>query len=143
MKKLMVVLITILFLIGSPAVAIDWTVANEKSVVWDAVTTLSDDSIIPAGDKVEYELFLVSYKSTDRDADKTSMGITELLEFTYSFVAEGRYLAGIRAIRTPENLPDEKSYSEIVWSDSATDVPIPFGFIYLLKPGKVGTFKPK
>lgn len=143
-EVLTVILWLVLALIISykPAHALNWTVANEKTVAWDAVTTLSNDDPIPAGDTIEYELFLVSNKSTDREADKILKGTTAALEFTYTFDTEGRWIAGIRTARIPEGLPEERTVSEILWSDDPT-VPVPFGFIYLLKPGKVSVFHPK
>ena len=148
MKNLAVILIAILisfFLTPSLVKAIEWEIANEKTVSWDAVTTMVDGSPVPDGDTILYRLFLVSDNSTDRIADKTTAGETDLLTYTLVLENEGRWIVGIRAIRTPQASPEDKQFSEIVWSDdeNTENVPNPFGLIYFAIPEKIGGFKPE
>ena len=143
MRKLLLILaISILFV--SPAFPVSWTVANQATVAWDAVTKTVEDVVIPAADLIEYEIYLVPSSSANKDADKILLGTTQELEYTITFPSEGRWLAGARTVRTPEGETD-KQYSIIIWSDSddAIVVPSPFGFMYFAAPGSPGGFGPK
>jgi hypothetical protein len=124
---------------------VDWTTANQSTVAWDPVTQTSDGTVIPAGDTMEYNLFLVKAASSDRNADKILKDTVTTTEYVFTFDQEGRWLAGIQAIRTPEASPEDKKYSGIIWSDNAdtTLVPKPFGFIYFATPADPGGFGPK
>lgn len=125
--------------------AVDWTVANQSTIGWDAVTKTATDGVIPPGDTVKYEIYIVKESSADKNADKIKLGETEALTYTITFNQEGRWLTGIRAARVPEVSPDDIMYSQMVWSDS-TDVilvPVPFGFIYYEPPASPGGFGPK
>lgn len=144
MKRL-VTIIGILALLYSPALAVDWTTANQSTIGWDAVTTNTEGDPIPVGDTVEYDLYLVKESSSDRDTDKIKKGTTDQLQYILTFNQEGRWLAGIQAVRIPAASPEDKKYSTLIWSDS-TDislVPKPFGFIYFASPADPGGFGPK
>lgn len=144
MKRL-VTIIGIFALLCSPAFALDWTTANQSTVGWDAVTVNTEGNPFPVGDTIEYDVFLVRESSTDRDADRIKKGTTAAIQYVLTFDQEGRWLAGIQAIRTPIASPDDKIKSSIIWSDSidVTFVPVPFGFIYFSSPADPGGFGPK
>ena len=143
MKKILVLLFAFLFIgFAVPANAIEWTVANQATVAWDAVTQNVDGETFPVGDVILYRLYI---KKDGTAGDGAFAGETAALEFTLTFPTEGKWLAGAKAIRKPVADPTEIIESEMIWSDS-TDVvyvPVPFGFIYYVKPGKVKGIGPK
>ena len=144
LKKLSIalILISILFLTTVALGAPSWTVANQSTVGWDAVTKLADDTPIPTGDTVTYRVFI---KKDGTAGDGTQVTETAALEYTITFPTEGRWLVGIQAVRAPEANPTDLQLSTIIWSDN-TDVllvPVPFGFIYYLTPAEPGGFGPK
>jgi hypothetical protein len=144
MKRL-VTIIGILALLCSQAIAIDWTTANQSTVGWDAVTMNVEGVPIPVGDTIQYDLYLVKESSVDRETDKIKKGTTDELQYIFTFNQEGRWLAGIQAVRTPAASPEDKKYSTLIWSDNADAslVPKPFGFVYFASPADPGGFGPK
>lgn len=141
-KKLSIALVFALLLTGAAMGATTWTVANQSTVAWDVVTQLEDGTPIPAGDAITYRIHL---KKEGAAGDGTQIAETEALEYTITFVAEGRWLAGIQAVRKPQANPEDIQKSIIVWSDSADTalVPVPFGFIYYLTPKAPAGIGPK
>jgi len=141
-KKLSIALVLTLLLTGAALGAPSWTVANQSTVGWDAVTKLADDTPIPAGDTVTYRVHI---KKDGTAGDGTQLTETAALEYTITFTAEGRWLIGIQAVRAPEANPEDLQKSTIIWSDNADPllVPVPFGFIYYLTPAEPGGFGPK
>ena len=143
-KKLSITLIFFLTLLLTTVAlgATTWTVANQSTVGWDAVTKLADDTPIPAGDTVTYRVHI---KKDGTAGDGTQLTETAALEYTITFTAEGRWLIGIQAVRAPEANPEDLQKSTIIWSDNADPllVPVPFGFIYYLTPAEPGGFGPK
>ena len=139
MKRL-VTIIGIIALLTTSAFAVEWTTANQSTVGWDAVTQNVDGEPFPEGDTIEYDVFLVKESSTDRNADKIKKGTTADLQYVFTFDQEGRWLAGLQAVRTPAASPEDIKRSAIIWSDSidVTFVPVPFGFIYFANPGGFG-----
>lgn len=96
--------------------AVTWHTANQTSVAWEPVTTLSDGSLVPATDTVEYVIYLSNVAT---DPDKTNprevwQGAD--LTATITLNVEGQFLVGIKAVRM---LADGTVVSESprVWSD--------------------------
>jgi hypothetical protein len=131
--------------LAGPVFGLTWTVANQKTIAWNAVTLNVEGTAIPTGDTLEYDLYVVKSTSTDKAADKIKLGTTETLEYTLTFPSEGRWLAGIQAIRIPAVSPEDRLFSELIWSDvvDVALVPVPFGFIYFANPADPGGFGPK
>ena len=143
MKKILVLLVAffLIFFAGT-AQAIEWTVANQGTVAWDAVTTNIDGEAFPVGDVISYRLYI---KKIGVEGDGIFAGETAELQFTLTFPTEGKWLAGTKTIRKPIDNPEESIESEISWSnsDNIVDVPIPFGFIYYKPPKVAGGFGKK
>ena len=117
-----------------PAAAVTWLGANQATIAWEAVTTLSDGTPLPAGDALSYRVFTKMLPS----AAEVVAGDTTQTQYTLTFSAEGRYVVGIQAIRVPAGTTSEQK-SPITWSDS-TDVvavPDPFGIEYFVSPSAI------
>lgn len=115
--------------------SITWVAANEKTVAWDAVTTLEDGTTIPAGSAITYEVF----RAGEGRTNVTAAGATSSTQFTVAFPAEGKWLVGVRAKRemTDPNNPATviTEYSATSWSDDpVATTPGPFGIITFKKP---------
>jgi len=136
-------IIFLLIAFAGTAQAINWTVANQSTLKWDAVTKTSSGVDIPAGDTITYEIYIVK-EGADKDTAVKVGDTTELL-YTITFAEEGRWIAGIKAVRTPAAAPENKTESTITWSDTtdAAAVPVPFGFIYFEAPANVGGLTPQ
>ena len=142
LKKLSIAFVLTLLLTTVALGATAWTVANQSTVRWDAVTKLANDTPIPAGDTVAYRVFT---KKDGVAGDGTQVTETAELQYTITFPDEGRWLVGIQSVRAPQANPTDLQRSIVVWSDNADPllVPVPFGFIYYLTPAEPGGFGPK
>lgn len=143
MKKILVLIFSFLLIgFAGTAQAIDWTVANQATVAWDAVTQNVDGEPFPAGDVISYRIYV---KKNGAAGDGILAGETKALEFTITFPTEGKWLAGAKAIRKPADNPEEIIESEMLWSDSddIIHVPIPFGFMFYKPPKSAGGFGKK
>lgn len=131
-----------LFIAGS-ANAIDWTVANQSTIAWIPVTKTSSGLDMPEGDQIKYEVYIVK-----EGADKQTaimVGETTESEFVVTFDQEGRWLAGVKTIRSPALSPEDIKKSAITWSDviDPAVVPVPFGFVFFETPADPGGLGPK
>lgn len=125
--------------IAMPAIAVDFTVVNEKTIVWDPVTKTDGGLDIPAGDTVKYQVWLVMDGAAKDTAIKAGPEL-DATQYTITFSTEGRWLVGVEAIRIPEASPADVRKSAISWSDSTDPAVVanPFGFIYFEAPAPVG-----
>jgi len=102
-----------MLLLGQDLSAQDsWYPANQVTVAWDAVTTLTDDTPIPAGDAVTYSVYMRPFP--DGAPVRVVTNIPDL-QSVVTFTAEGRYLLGVSASRQPEG-ETELFESTICWS---------------------------
>lgn len=120
--------------IATMAHAIEWKVTNQSTITWDAVTVNSSGDVMPVGDVITYKVYIVeetAAKSTAVEIDETDQ-----LNYTITFINEGRWLAGVQSIRTPAASPTDIQESSITWSDviDVAVVPVPFGFVYFETP---------
>jgi len=122
------------------AYAVTWHTANQSTIAWDAVNTLSSGEPIPAGDVIQYKIYLVT--PTENRDNPTEIGVTEGLEFTITITTEGEFYPGVRAVRLSNGVPVGES--EISWSDNpeATNEN-PFGIRYFLPPASITGMKVK
>lgn len=122
------------FTLNCEASNITWHQLNEATVAWDAVTTLTNGDPIPAGDIVEYRVYVAEPGKKD---EKVKLGETELLEFQVGAPGEGQWFAGVQAVRYRLIGEDVKELgvSVIAWSDipEFTDNN-PFGIEFYFKP---------
>jgi hypothetical protein len=111
--------------------ALEWVSTNQATIGWDATTLNESGDSFPPNDVIGYKVYT---KKVPSDSE-IEVGETTNLQYTLLFVEEGKYVAGVRTVRTPEGetIP---ILSDITWSDS-TDVvavPDPFGFVYYVRP---------
>jgi hypothetical protein len=108
--------------------------ANEKTIAWDAVTTVVDadgnDFPISATDVIKYKVLLASYDGSQIGTPQV-LGITTNTNYVVTLSDEGKYVVGVSALRylSPS---DEESISEstITWSHLPEGVEgEPFGLV--------------
>jgi hypothetical protein len=138
MKKVIVTLLISLVFVVS-ALSIEWKTANQATVQWDAVTTLSDGNPVPADNSVKYRVYLAN-AVTDPDKTNPSLLTTNpisTLEYIITLNTEGKYYIGVSAVRydsTGAEIADTES--DINWSDTnGESTPNPFGLVYYIKMG--------
>lgn len=120
------ILIVAFFVVALTLCAQEIIDTNSAVVAWDAVTTLTDGSPVPAEDTIEYELFIAP--RGDRD-NKVEIGRTPDLTFTITFTDEGVYDIGVRAVRIYQGTSEMRS--TITWSEDETN---PFLIRYIRAP---------
>ena len=130
MKKLIyfLILLTIsVFSLVGVAGAIEWHTANQITVAWDAVTTVT------APDVLKYGVWTKMLPNSDA----VSLSEQDTTAVTITFEAEGKYIIGVSTIRyvnqgTPE---EQRLESEINWSDeNGENTPNPFAASYYITP---------
>ena len=129
------IMITIFgFIRKSEAGEIIWHELNRATVAWDAVTTLSDETPIPEGDIVKYKVYVAE---PGQKENLFYMGETEAVEYEFGLPKEGKFFAGVEALRyrlINEELT-ELNRSRIAWSDMDEDTNNnPFGIVFYFKP---------
>ena len=132
MKKLILIIAILAVVFCGFANAIEWTTANEKTIAWDAPTTLADGEPIPANHTLKYRVYLANFAT---DPDKTNpalLGETDQLSYSIVLNTEGKYIAGVQTVRYDEN-NIEISISDINWSDvNGEYTPNPFGIMHFI-----------
>ncbi len=136
MKNLFVCLILSLFLVlPNFASSQEWFTANQTTVTWDAVTTLSNGTPLPEDNIIEYAVYL---SNAVTDPDKTNpaeIGIAGVTEHIITLVNEGQYFIGLKTIR---KLADGSviGESDIGWTDDPLIAANgdTFGIRYFLSP---------
>ena len=113
---------------------ITWHELNTVTVAWDAVTTLNNETPIPEGDIVKYKVYVAE---PGQKENLFHMGETEAVEYEFGLPKEGKFFAGVRALRY--RLINEElrllSESRIAWSDTDEDTNNnPFGIVFYFKP---------
>jgi len=128
MKKLLIASLMSIFLMVSTVWAITWHTANQITVAWDAVTTVTAPDILKYG---------VYTKMLPGDAT-VFLGEQDGLSAVITFEIEGKYIIGVTSVRYVDvGTPEEKRLeSEINWSDeNGENTPDPFGSSYYITPG--------
>lgn len=113
MKKFIFALLVSLMLAVSPVYAQTWHTANQSTVAWDAVTTLSNGSTIPLTDVVKYKIYL---KNAVTGGEPVLLDEVTVLEYVITLNTEGSYFIGVSALRylSDGTLVNE---SVVAWSD--------------------------
>lgn len=144
MKNLCICLILSLFLaLPTLAFSQEWITANQTTITWDAVTTLSDGTPLSGNDTIAYTIYL-SNAITDPDKDNPAeIDTIEDTQKIITLVNEGQYFVGLKSIR---KLADGTvvGESDIGWSDDptvATNGDI-FGIRYFLPPAIPTNMRP-
>lgn len=139
MKNLFLVLVLSLFLVV-PTITFGqtWVTTNQATVSWEAVTSLSDGTVIPATNTIKYVVYL-SNATTDVDKTKPSeVGTVIDTTFVITLIDEGKYFVGLKTLRFADDgtLANE---SIIGWTDDPAIVKDgeTFGIRYFLAPNPV------
>ena len=131
------------------AAVVNWHTANSAPIAWDAVTTLSDGTLLPAGSTIEYE---ISICDAIADPDNPGEWVPDLntavvkwtgtdLNCLVTADREGRYFFGGQSFRIVDG--ERVSESEQVWANDPTVCADgqSIGFQYFLPPANPGGFK--
>lgn len=135
MIRSIIVFLMVCLFAATPVIAdVNWHLANQTTVGWDAVTTLSDGTVVPPA-QVSYKVFLA--KLIDK-TDMSEVGTAIVnQEFTVTLTSEGKWYVGIRAVRTVDNVVITSS--NISWSDDpiACQDGNTFGIMLYMGPANV------
>ena len=144
MKKWFLVLVLLLavavFIPGlAPGQVINWYPANQATVAWDPVTTLSNGSPIPVGSTVQYVLYS---KTPTNPTPKQEGQPVSTTQTVVTFAVEGQYFVGVKSQRLVGGVVVSES-ATISWSDNPTVVPAggTWGIQFYLGPGDVGNLR--
>jgi len=119
MKRLLVIGFLGLLALGCFAQEVQF--GSTVPIAWDAVTVTIGT--------VSYEVFLTPFPYAG--GQEVSQGVTTLLEYDIA-VPEGRWLVGVRAIKTEGA---DEYYSDINWSHvNGVDTPNPFYLKWFTNP---------
>jgi archaellum component FlaF (FlaF/FlaG flagellin family) len=136
MKKLFVCLILSLFLVlPNLAFSQTWVTANQATVSWDAVTTLSNGTPVPTNDIIEYTVYLSNAITDPAKTNPAEVATVSTTEQVITLVDEGQYFVGLKTVRS---LVDGTviGESDIGWTDDSAIVlnGETFGVRYFLSP---------
>ena len=143
MKKLITIILAMaIMLIASTASAVIWKNASLVPIAWDAVTTLENGNLIPAGDTVNYVIYIVP-ESGIADADNQKIEVGQTTDTTFNIVMEneGNYYFGGKAERLVDGA--KVSESAISWSFVAANTQggEEMGIVFYLIPANMGGFR--
>lgn len=138
MKHLISIFMVFGFLfVFSPVLAVDWIVADQKTIAWGAVSTLVTGEPLPASDSILYRVHLKRDGQTEEN-----LVAEDLTDTRYILILdqEGRFFVGVQAVRVYTIDGQElRSESEIAWSDIPINCrnEMAFGLVYLIPPANV------
>lgn len=143
MKKRWIMVAVLVLLMTGIAFAQTWHTTNQATVEWDAVTTIDNGDPLPAGDTIEYVVYLANAitdpNKTNPAEVATITGTSQLITLT----AEGSYFVGVKAVR---KIADGTNVGEsaVAWSDDPQYVQggVTFGLRYFLPPAAIGNMRP-
>jgi len=125
------------------AYAQEWVIANQSTISWDAVTTLSNGAPIPENDLIEYTVYLSNAVADPDKSNPIEVGSVNGTEYTIIMSTEGKYFVGLKTVR---KLADGTNIGESVigWSDDPVIVVDghTFGLQYFLPPALITGLKP-
>jgi len=122
MKKLFIVL---LVLMASTVWAITWHTANQITVAWDAVTTVTAPDVLKYG----------VYTKILPNGEPVFLHEQDTTVVTITFQAEGKYIIGVTSVRYVGGAEGERLESVVNWSDeNGENTPNPFGSSYYIIP---------
>lgn len=133
-KSMLVLLVVLLFSASYVSADVNWHLANQTTVGWDAVTTLSDGTPVPA-EQISYKVYIA--KLADK-SDKVVAGDAVVNnQYTITLNSEGKWYVGVSTVRTVNGVVIESS--RIAWSDVPTDCENgeTFGIMLYLGPANV------
>ena len=136
MKKFNFIIVAIIGIIfcASLGFAQTWYMANQSTVAWDNVSTLSGGDPVPAGDVIKYRVYLKDAISGNPTVVSPS-GDIAANEFVITLDTEGSYFVGVSAVRY-DSSGVEIGESVIAWSDdpAVCNNNVDFGIRYYFLP---------
>lgn len=116
MKKQLSMAVLILLVIVGVAFAQTWHTANQATVEWDAVTVLGNGDPLPAGDTVEYVVYLANAITDPNKDNPSEVATIPDTSHLITLNVEGSYFVGVKAVR---KIADGTvvGESEVAWSD--------------------------
>jgi hypothetical protein len=135
--------IAILLIFSGIAFAQTWHTTNQATVEWDSVAILSNGDPLPAGDTVEYVVYLANAVT---DPDKNNPSEIATITATSHLITlnvEGSYFIGVKALRKISD-GTVVGESEVAWSDDPQYCQNgeTFGLRYFLPPAAPGNMRP-
>jgi hypothetical protein len=145
-RKIIVIAGAALMLLASLVWAQTWHTANQATIAWDAVTTLSDTGDpIPAEDTVTYKVYIVTQADEGIEGAEILLGEIAETQYTVTLPDEGRYFVGVSCVRSHpiEGEDPVVTESAIAWSnDTVVTGDAPFGIEMWFKPSQPGGLHP-
>jgi len=142
MKKWVSALFIVLLVAGI-ALAQTWHTANQATVEWDPVSILSNGDPLPAGDTVEYTVYLANAITDPNKDNPSEIATIPDTSHLITLNVEGSYFVGVKAVR---KIADGTNVgeSEVAWSDDPQFVQggETFGLRYFLPPAAIGNMRP-
>jgi hypothetical protein len=135
--------IAILLIFTGIAFAQTWHTVNQATVAWDAVTALDNGDPLPAGDTIEYVVYLANAITDPNKDNPSEIETITATQSTITLNVEGSYFVGVKAVR---KIADGTNVgeSEVAWSDDPQFVQggATFGLRYFLPPAAPGNMRP-
>jgi len=78
---------------------VDWYPTNQATIAWTPVTTMENGKPIPEGSIIKYQTYLADAMADPEKQNPIDTGIVEVAEKTFTLTTEGKYYAGIWALR--------------------------------------------
>ena len=143
MKKQLSIAVVILLLIVGVAFAQTWHTATQATVEWDPVSTLSNGDPLPAGDTMEYVVYLANAITDPAKDNPSEVATITATSHLITLNVEGSFFVGVKAVR---KLADATvvGESEVAWSDDPQYVQggATFGLRYFLPPSAIKNMRP-
>ena len=117
--NLFAIAILAFILCASLSFAQTWYTANQSTVEWDRVTTLSNGDPLGAGEVVKYRVYLKNAVNGGTPAVVSPAGDVATNSFTVTLNTEGSYFVGVSAVRY-DSTDTVLGESSIAWSDDPT-----------------------
>ena len=134
----MCLILSLLLVVPNTLLGQDWVTANQSTIAWDAVTTLSNGDPVPENNTIGYAVYLANSITDPNKTNPAELGSILELSYLVTLNNEGSYFVGVKAIR---KLSDGTIVGEsnIAWSDNPeyTSGGNSFGIRYFLPPACV------
>ena len=115
MKKIIGLILGILFLMVGVVQAQTWYNVNQFTCAWDAVTTDDDGDPLPVDGVLHYRLYLANADTDPTKANPVQVYDGTTLETTVTLNTKGRYFVGVKAAWVYTDLSELTS--EINWAN--------------------------
>jgi hypothetical protein len=137
-KSLKIAMLTILLAcLPLYVLSVEWHVANQKMIGWDAPTQLVDGSPIPEGSVLTYNVYAANNLTDPNKTNPALLTPTPQSERQFLFEAgvEGSFVIGVEAVREYEG---QVLKSTICWADDEACSNAPFGIRFYVPTAPAG-----